>query len=61
MAKYRYQKKVGNQWLPTDVRFLRKGDRWKIIYQDGTEVEMTAICDAYQRESNGEWDIRSKQ
>lgn len=58
MRKYKYYKKIGDQWLPTGIRWIRKGDIWKIVYQDGTDVVLTAASDSYIKESNGEWDVK---
>lgn len=58
MRKYKYYKKIGDQWLPSDIRFIRKNDIWKIVYQDGSDVILKAASDAFIKESNGEWDVK---
>jgi len=43
------RKKVGNQWYLSHMRFLRKGDIFKVSGRDGS-------CDTYEATSNPYFD-----
>jgi len=46
------KKKIGNQYVLSHAKFLRKGDEFRTYFLDGTYVDLTAMSDPY-------FDIRS--
>ena len=53
----RVQKKVGNQYLPSHIKFLREGDGFRMFFGDGTDVDLVALNDPYVDPKNGEWTV----
>jgi len=51
------KKKVENQYLPTHVKFLRKGDSFRMFFGDGTDVDLVALTNPFIDPKNGEWTV----
>lgn len=51
------EKKVGNKHLRSHIRFLRKGDDFKMYFIDGTNAKLTALSDPYFSVKAKEWTI----
>jgi hypothetical protein len=56
--RIKVKKKVGNQYLPTHAKFLRKGDDFRMFFGDGTNVDLTALSDPFIDPKSGEWSVK---
>ena len=52
------EKKVGNQYVLSSIRFLRNGDEFKMHYNDGTNVDLKAYSDPSWDKNKEDWDIK---
>lgn len=51
------EKRIGNKYLLSHIKFLRKGDNFKTYFYDGTDVELTALSNPYFDPRAGEWTV----
>lgn len=64
--KRRVLKQVGDQWLPTGMPFLRKGDIFKLFEVEGLPVKIGGIrvfecsSDAYWSKDDDAWKVDIK-
>ena len=59
--KRRIDKKVGDQFLRSHTKWLRKGDTFKMFFGDGTDVELVALSDPYIDQRSKEWSVDIKE